>query len=95
VIRLKLKKVRYIAENKAEKDLTEFFEDRFFANGRLVIPPGLYRKLFGSLNDPSLGVPKLLQIEFVHAGTKFSVMLPENISITLPFPYGVTSESMT
>ena len=78
-----------------EKDLTEFFEDKYLNDGKLVIPPGLYRKMFGPLNDPSLGVPKLLEIEFVHAGNKVSVLLPENISVTLPFPYSVTSENMT
>jgi hypothetical protein len=78
-----------------EKDLTEFFEDKFIEDGKLVIPAGLYRKLFGVQNNPSLGVPKVLEIEFVHAGTKFSVLLPENVSVTLPFPYAVTSESMT
>jgi len=104
--RFKLKRVRYIAtESRSlelrdvgklpEKDLTEFFEDKYLENGKLVIPPGLYRKLFGPLNDPSLGVPKVLEIRFVHAGNEMSVLLPENISMTLPFPYAVTLEDMT
>jgi len=96
----KLKKVRYVATEGRdgklpEKDLTEFFEDRFLENGRLVIPPGLYRKLFGRPNDPFEGVPKLLEIEFIHAGHKMSVLLPENISVTMPFPYAVTKENMS
>jgi hypothetical protein len=104
--RFKLKRVRYVAtESRSlelrdfgklpERDLTEFFEDKYLENGKLVIPPGLYRKLFGPLNDPALGVPKVLEIRFVHAGNEMSVLLPENISITLPFPYEVTPEHVT
>jgi hypothetical protein len=104
--RFKLKKVRYVATGSRslelqdagklpERDLTEFFEDKYLENGKLVIPPGLYRKMFGAINDPSIGVPKVLEINFVHAGHEMSLLLPENISTTLPFPYSVTEEDMS
>lgn len=105
---VRLKSVRYIATASRpggelseagrlpEKDLKQFFEDKYFTDdGKLVIPRGLYRKLFGRHNDPLEGTPKLLEIRFVHAGNEMSVLLPENISVTLPFPYVKTSEDVT
>lgn len=101
--RFRLKRVRYIATQSRgrdlseagrlpEKDLTEFFDDKYVQNEKLIIPPGLYRKMFGTHNDPLIGVPKILEINYVHAGMEFSVLLPENISISIPFPYRVTQE---
>ena len=60
-------------------------------DGKLKVPTGLYRKLFFP-HDPWIGVPKLLEIEFVHAGNRFFLIVPENVAFTLPFPHVVSKE---
>lgn len=94
-IRIKKALWRAMTEDGTEfnLDLKEFFEDRYVENGKLVIPKGLYRKMFP--RDPLVGREKFLEIEFTHGGQWFFVILQENISVTLPFPYAVTSERMT
>lgn len=96
---VRLKRVTWIARDEAigrveSSDLKELFEDRFMEDGKLTIPPGLYHKLFAP-EDPWRGHSKDLEIEFTHGGTRFYLVLPENVSVTLPFPYGTIQDKMT
>ena len=96
----KLKKVRWVSIDgdatgkHRDRDLTEFFEDKFVNDGKLTIPRGLYHKLFHG-HDPWAGHQKLLEIDFIYAGNRFFVVLPEGVSITLPFPHGYTQANMS
>jgi hypothetical protein len=81
--RLKIKRAEYHMLGKVGIDVTEIL-DQMVLDEKLVLSV-LYNDLFRP--DPQRGVPKHLTIEFSHGIREFSVTVPENTKLTLPFPY--------
>lgn len=82
--RLRIRKAEYSISGKVGLDVTETLE-RMILDERLDLDV-LYNDIFRP--DPWKHIPKQLTIEFTHGLKEFSVTVPENTKITLPFPYG-------
>lgn len=79
---LKIKRGEYHLPGQVGVDVGETL-DRMIWENRLVLNR-LYRTLFP---DPKRGARKHLTIEFSHGTREFSVTVPEDTKLTLPFPY--------
>ncbi|SRR5712692_4464996 len=82
--RLRIKKAEYSAPDKAGVEVTEILKRLISEDDRLVLGNVIYNDMFP---DASKGVRKVLRIDFSHGLEDFSITVPENTKITLPFPY--------
>jgi len=82
-LRLKIKRAEYHMLGKVGLDVTHVL-DQMVLDERLVLNVP-YDEIFRP--DPQPHVWKHLTIEFFHGIREFSVTVPQNAEITLPFPY--------
>jgi hypothetical protein len=82
---LVISKAEYGAGN-VWKDVADIMRSRIYANESRLRLSDSYSDMFG---DPLPQVPKILRVIYVYNGARFSVELPENAKITLPFPYTI------
>jgi hypothetical protein len=81
--RLKIKRGEYHMLGKVGLDVTEKL-DQMILDDRLILAVR-YNDVF--FPDPMRGVRKHLTIDFSHGTREFSVTVPEDTKLTLPFPY--------
>jgi hypothetical protein len=84
--RLRIQNAEYSIPGNAGLDVKEKLESMIL-DDKLVLGAVPYNYIF--YPDPFPGSPKQLQIDFSHGLGNFSVTVPENTKITLPFPYDI------